>query len=150
MKFLRILKARADERNDLIQLKHELDALYRRHQQETASLKSDTDEFRNAVFNYACEAGIIIAEIADIETHAMLRRCTYWRVPVPSRPYGDDNEHPYWEWHSEHGRYYLSDVGLKELRRGIHEEWEMWSKPWLSLTAIAISVFSLAVSLLRS
>ena len=142
------LKRNSDDRQKLVQLQGELDDISKQFRTDTDHLKTNSDEYRAALGAYGNDLGLVIAQIRAIETEQMLRKTTRWRVPVPMRPYNME-ETEYWEWHQLHGRYYLTDIGLSRLQREVYHEWEMWSKPWLSWTAIAISVVSLIVAFAR-
>lgn len=139
-----------DERQRLIQLKHQLTDLSEQMRRTTSGLKTRSEAFQSAISEYGYEADLILSEIAEIETGQALRRAEKWRVPIPKRPfseYGQDTD--FWEWSSAHGRYYLTDFGLREVRKMVHDEREMMSRPVLSWAALGISVISLIVAALK-
>lgn len=108
-----------------------------------------SDEWRQTFAQFSNEAELLVSEIRAIETAQMLRRARRWKVALPAEPFGEDEETEYWGWYGAHRRHYLRDAGLSYLRREVYQEWEMWSKPWLSITAVGISLVSLAISLLK-
>ncbi|WP_421360272.1 hypothetical protein [Agrobacterium rosae] len=139
-----------EERQNLIQLRHSLDDLGRRMSDETAGLKTKSDAFQKAISTYGHEADLILSEIAEMETRQAIIRAQRWRVPIPQRPYGNRGQDTdFWEWSVAHGLYYLTDHGLREVRKMVHDEREMLSRPIITWAALAISVISLIVSALK-
>lgn len=139
-----------DERLELVQLRYAIEDSFARFSEQTAGLRKRSDEYQKLLAEYSHFGDDTYAQISRIETAQAMRRARHWRVPVPQQPLGEDQESETWEWHSAHGRYYLTDTAISRLRREAYQEWEMWSKPWLSWGAILISVTSLVISVLRS
>ncbi|TBB05136.1 hypothetical protein ELH55_01490 [Rhizobium ruizarguesonis] len=147
MSWLVGLKRYRDERDTLIQLRHDVGHLEDELFESTRGVSAEDYQYRLADYFHQMET--LTAAIAEIETNRVRRRADYWRVPMPLRPYKVGESDEFWEWHDPHQRYYISDKGHSQLRREIHQEWEMWSKPWLSMVAIGISSLSLAISLIK-
>ncbi|MBA1139374.1 hypothetical protein [Mesorhizobium neociceri] len=144
------LKRYRDERDALIQHRHNRDSLLERLNETTAGLKRNSQEYQIAVGDYFATIDIVDAEIAEIETAQTLRRAGQWRILTPQRPYKEDEDNDFWEWHGVHGRYYLTEEAMRRVRREVYEEREMRMKPWLTWLAVLISVISLAISVLKS
>lgn len=143
------LKRYRDERHALVQLGHKVDHLRSELGRKTKGIDPRSEDYNGLVSEYFFDLDVLMAEIAHIETVKMIRRAGRWRIPVPQRPLRDDQEDEYWEWHSQLGRYYLSEKGASRLRREVYQESEMFWKPWLSWCAIAISIVSLGISVFR-
>lgn len=112
-------------------------------------MKRRSHEYQEAISEFFHDLDEISSEIAEIETKQMLRRAKKWRIPVPPRPFRDKEISDSWEWHDVHAMFYLKDTAISRIRKEVYQEWEMWSKPWLSWMAILISVTSLAVSVFK-
>lgn len=140
------LKEYRDDRHALIQAHHQREAIAKRWREERPANKR-SDEYQKFLSDIAFEDEGVQAEIAEIETRQMLRRAARWRVPIPLRPYKEDEGNEWWDLHRMHGTYYLTDRGLSHLRREAYQEWEMWTKPWLSIIAVAISMASFGLAL---
>lgn len=138
------------ERQAIVQLNYEIQRLSERYTADTANLKFRSNEWQEVFSRFVHEVDTIGASIAQIETEQMIRRAERWRVPIPMRPYGSEESTEIWIWHAPHARHYLSNVALSKYRREVYQEWEMWSKPWLSWGAIIISVISLIVAVTKS
>jgi len=138
------------DRQRIIQLRHDIDHLHDCLSKKTEGLRPRDQEYQHHVAEFFADLDCIRADIAELETKHMKQRATYWRVPIPQRPYKREEESEYWEWHDPHGAFYLSENGMKRLRREVHHDWEMWSKPWLSFMAVGISLLSLLISVLGS
>ncbi|MBY5814304.1 hypothetical protein HFN60_01275 [Rhizobium leguminosarum] len=138
-----------DERDTLIGLRQSIDDLRDDLSAKTMGLDPRGEEYQNRLADYFTQMEIETAAIAKIETNRIRRRAENWRVPMPLRPYKPQETTEFWEWHAPHHCYYISDKGHSQLRREIHQEWEMWWKPWLSWLAVAISTVSLAISILK-
>lgn len=149
MGWLGDLKRFRDDRDKLIQLRHQRERHLERLNETTAGLKRNSNDYQIAVSDYFNTVDLVDAEIAKIETAQTLRRAEQWRIPIPQRPYKRDEDTDFWEWHAVHGRYYLTEEAMRRVRRDVYEEREMWLKPWLSWLAVLISVVSLAVSVLK-
>jgi hypothetical protein len=149
MGWLKNLKRFRDERHQLIQLRHGIDRAEQSFREKVEGLKHADEEYQYHLGEFFHELDMLRAEIGEIETAQMQRSASEWRVPIPARPFRKEEATDLWEWHDPHERYYLSENGLSRLRREVYQEWEMWSKPWLSWAAIAISLFSLAISVLK-
>ncbi|MGO7077939.1 hypothetical protein ACCT03_29580 [Rhizobium johnstonii] len=149
MGWLADLKHYRDARDALIQLRHAANRLEEELSEATVGLQAHEEEFQYRLAEYFNNMETVSAEAAEIETDRIRRRAEYWQVPMPMRPYKSGESNEFWEWHDPHHRYYISDKGHSQLRRDIHQEWEMWWKPWLSWGAVAISVLSLVISILK-
>jgi hypothetical protein len=143
-----------DDRHQLSQLRLDLEDAeneYRNKVQEQ-KLRRGTDAWDRAYFDYDTHTEFVYAQIDEIETRNAIRRAKAWRVPIPQRPISEEPvyDDQYWSWSNPHGRYYLTDKGKLLLRREANIEMEMFFKPWLSWAAVAISVISLTISVLKS
>ncbi|MFI0843522.1 hypothetical protein [Mesorhizobium sp. IMUNJ 23232] len=148
MGWLESLLRYRNERDELIRLRHGLEYNNATFKEKTADLSKRSQEYRDAVNEGANEHYLMSAEIAEIETAQMLRKAARWRIHVPLRPTNEDDTEM-WEWNVIHGRHYLSEKAMMQIRRDAYQEFEMRSKPWLSWMAILISIISLVVSVLR-
>ena len=144
------LKRDRDERYNLSQLRYSRERAEEGFKAAVAGLKPRDEQYQEHRANMFAEIDYTDASIAEIETKMIIRRSLRWKVPIPARPMKEGEPHDFWTWHEIHGRYYISDKGQSQLRREIHQEWEMWWKPWLSWVAIGISVISLGFSIIRS
>jgi len=150
MKLIDAVTHYRDERDKILNHQRQLDELSDEFHQKAQAIKWGSDEFEKLGADYMHEVSTVLAGIAEIETARIVRKAHHWRVPVPTTPFGTEDDNDFWQWHKPHGRHYLSEQGMSALRREIYNEWEMWSKPWLSWGAITISVVSLAVALFKS
>lgn len=137
------------DRQKIIQLRHEMNNLHARLNEKLEGLRPRDEEYQYHVADVFSDMDIVQADIAELETKHLQQRASYWRVPIPQRPYKRQDDNDFWEWHDPHGRYYLSEMGMRYLRKEVHNEWEMWSKPWLSFFALGVSLLSLVISILR-
>lgn len=149
MGWIKSISRYRDERDQLIQYRHFREKLESDFKAATENLRPRDEDYQFRVGEFFAELDSVNAEIAEIETAQMKRRAGIWRIPIPGRPREDGAEDEFWTWHDVHGRYYISERGMRQLRRDIHEEWEMWWKPWLSWLALGVSLFSLAISIFK-
>lgn len=150
MSWIKELLRDRDERHQLIQLGHEIEKNAQDFRESSAGLKRNSNEYHELISELDNERRLLDAEIAEIETERMLRKAHFWRVPVPRYPMDDSEQDDNWRWHSVYGRYFLSVKALRDLRREIYQEREMWTRPYLSWTALVISVISLLTAFLTS
>jgi hypothetical protein len=143
------LKRDNEAKHQIFQLQCELEDTSKAMQARTAGMKTGSDEYRQTLAEFSNDASLIIAAMKQIQTDRMLDRASRWNVAYPSPPFGTDDDTDMWAWHPVHGRHYLTDEGLSHLRREVYREWEMWSRPWLSWGAIAISIVSLLVAIFK-
>ncbi|MGR9283961.1 hypothetical protein [Rhizobium johnstonii] len=138
-----------DERHAILKERQSIEIAEEHFRKVTEGLKPRDDAYQTHLADLFFERDLAFAEISEIETKRARRQADRWRVPLPTRPFKDDEQTEFWEWHAPHHRYYISDKGHSQLRREIYQEWEMWWKPWLSWVAVAISLLSLAISFLK-
>lgn len=145
------LKQWRDDRYRLIQLNYDRESANQAFDQDVAErmLNPSSDEYGSRYAELAVQLDVIDWEIDRIETRRAVARAIYWQVPLPPRPFKRSDEDEFWLSSSIDGKHYLTEHGKAHLRREIHREWEMWSKPWLSWGAVAISIVSLAVAALK-
>lgn len=136
-----------DDRVELSQHRLALDEIHWQHQPAIDdAMRKSGDDWRRALAERDLEQEFHFDIIDEIETRR--RRLTAARlgIPIPEWPKpfeGDEN----WNWNPRLNRHVLTDKGHAHLRREIAFETEILYKPWLSLTAVAISLVSLIVSM---
>lgn len=118
---------------------------------KTEQLRRGSDEWEEAYRDYENQSELTEGEIEEIETRHYLTRAKAWHVPIPPLPVSEYRvyDDKYWDWHRVHGRYYLSADGKAYLRRECYAEMEMFFKPWVTWSALGISIISLAFSILK-
>ncbi|MBP1852724.1 hypothetical protein [Rhizobium halophytocola] len=149
MSWLGDLKRSQRERQELIQLRRDIDDCDKELQRQLEGLKPRDDLYQSRLGAYIHNVGTLEAAVAQIETAQMRRRAERWRIPLPPRPREEAYATDFWEWHDKHGKYYFSEKALSQIRRELYMEWEMWWKPWLSWLAIGISFLSLAIAIFK-
>jgi hypothetical protein len=117
----------------------------------TKGLKTDSDEFRRTLSGFGNDAALVAAEIDAIETRQVLDDAERFRIPVPHRPWNEDEQDAdFWEWSTIHRTYYLTSEAKWRIRRHIYEERDMATKPLLSVIALALSFLSVIIALWKS
>lgn len=149
MGWLRDIFKYRDERHELIQRRLDRDEIERHYTEAIAGTNPRDDEHHTLVAEFFHEMDTINAAIAELETAQIKRRAAKWRIPIPKRPYKDDDADDFWEWHYVHGVAYISLKGMSQLRKEIYQEWEMWWKPWLTWVALGLSILSLVFAALK-
>ncbi|MAY61553.1 MAG: hypothetical protein CML29_05020 [Rhizobiales bacterium] len=150
MSLIRNLRRYRDERHRLIQLGYEIEQNEREYREKSAGLKRNSEEYQKLLFDLHGERQLIDAQIAQIETEQVIRKANFWRVPIPRYPSNEDQRDENWDWHSVYGRHFLSVKAVRDIRREVYEEREMWTRPFLSWGAIVISLVSLAIAFLKT
>jgi len=149
MDFIHRLFQRRDDRDVIRELFYKREDLLADFHREVQGLAERGDEYQMIYSGFRNEMDLLNDEIDSVETRRAISEAVRWRVPVPARPAGYEDSNEFWQYSSITGRSYLTEAGLTHLRREVYKEWEMWSKPWLSWGAIAISVISLGFSLFK-
>lgn len=140
-----------EDRQTLIQLKHERAYIIQRFEEKKKTLKIRTgsEEDSRIYFDFRFDIDQIDAQIDQIESKKMLRRARKWGLPIPPKPNEYQQENEFWVWSDPHFEHYLSPEGKKILRRECFTEMEMFYKPWATWLAVGVSFLSLLISLLR-
>lgn len=151
MDWIKQLLKNNERRQNLIQLKHQLNHLSNEFSARTEGLKIGSDEFQSLAASYGPDADEIISEIEQLETQRMLEKAERWSIAIPQRPYGYHNvaDTNFWTKNHTHNAYYLTDEAKQIIRRQVFEEREMLTKPILSWAAIIIAVISLLVAVFK-
>lgn len=150
--FFKGLKEVRDRR---VELAHEREEITRLRQEftrlaETDGLKEGTRPFEDLYSEFRSYWQIPEANVDAILTKAAISSAHKWGVPVPERPFSwSESQNEYWYFNTIHRKHYLTTVGFQAIRHGIAAEKDILHRPWLSWGAIAISIFSLAVAVLK-
>lgn len=150
MLFEKLARSR-DDRVRLAELEYEIEDLIKafRAEVERRGLKEGTDAYESAYSGFHNDLDLLHAEINQIQTRRLLARAASWLVPIPPRPRAAEDDTEYWWWCRVHGTHYLTDRGRTHLRREVYQEIDLRYRQVPSWAALAISVISLVVSVLK-
>lgn len=146
---IRRIRKWRDRRHELIQLRHQLEALDRDFIENSKDLSPQSEEFEALHQSYRAENDVLSAGVRSIQTMIAIERALRWRTELPPRPELPDLDNEHWGWNTVVGGYHLTSAGMREIRHAVAFEVELFYKPWLSWIALAVSVFSLIVSLAK-